>query len=585
MLTPVLFLFALTLNLLAESSFRQTLNDFRTDERYTHRFLDTQYSTSSLAQASAFYTDAASTLQQQKFKALDLQDRVDYLLLSNTIQSELRQIDEQRDLIERHAPFVGFFEASYQLQQVRRFGRVADGARSAESLAAIRTAAQDGRKAFDAFFEGAGNSSTNEAAGTNAVEAVEAVEESISKQEARYLALRLAHQVKHHTGQIKSWYQHYAENQPDFAWWVEAEWDATRKVLEEYEKHLRENKAGVKDPHDAPLLGRSMGAEALEARLREEMIPYTARELIAIAEREMAWCETEMQNVADALDEPDWTNALERVKDATMPPGQQAELVGQYVDEAIAFLKAGELLNVPPVCEAGLGIRMVGKDAQRTLPYALYGGQEVRVAYATRGMTHETMQMSMRGNNLHATRIVIAHEAIPGHHYQGYMASKHRAYRQRFSTPFFVEGWALYWEMRLWDLDYARDVKDRAGMLFWRSHRCARVILTLKYHLGDIEPDAMVDYLVGRIGHERNQATAEVRRYIAPHTGVLYQVSYMIGGLQLKALWRECVKDGRMSEADFHDAVAQQGSIPVALIRAVLLKEKLAEDFVSKWRF
>ncbi|MFT7489633.1 MAG: hypothetical protein ACI9OU_002037, partial [Candidatus Promineifilaceae bacterium] len=150
---------------------------------------------------------------------------------------------------------------------------------------------------------------------------------------------------------------------------------------------------------------------------------------------------------------------------------------------------------------------------------------------------------------------------------------------------FFVEGWALYWEMRLWDLDYARDVKDRAGMLFWRSHRCARVILTLKYHLGDIEPDAMVDYLVGRIGHERNQATAEVRRYIAPHTGVLYQVSYMIGGLQLKALWRECVKDGRMSEADFHDAVAQQGSIPVALIRAVLLKEKLAEDFVSKWRF
>ena len=192
--------------------------------------------------------------------------------------------------------------------------------------------------------------------------------------------------MKHHTGQIKSWYQHYAENQPDFAWWVEAEWDATRKVLEEYEKHLRENKAGVKDPHDAPLLGRSMGAEALEARLREEMIPYTARELIAIAEREMAWCETEMQNVADALDEPDWTNALERVKDATMPPGQQAELVGQYVDEAIAFLKAGELLNVPPVCEAGLGIRMVGKDAQRTLPYALYGGQEVRVAYATRGI-------------------------------------------------------------------------------------------------------------------------------------------------------------------------------------------------------
>ena len=36
-------------------------------------------------------------------------------------------------------------------------------------------------------------------------------------------------------------------------------------------------------------------------------------------------------------------------------------------------------------------------------------------------------------------------------------------------TPFYVEGWALYWEMRMWDMGFARNAHDRVGMLFWRA--------------------------------------------------------------------------------------------------------------------
>ncbi len=62
--------------------------------------------------------------------------------------------------------------------------------------------------------------------------------------------------------------------------------------------------------------------------------------------------------------------------------------------------------------------------------------------------------MSMRGNNRHFSRATVHHELIPGHHLQGYMNQRHRTYRGPFRTPFWGEGWALYWEMLLWDLDF-----------------------------------------------------------------------------------------------------------------------------------
>src|SRR6185436_1866406 len=109
--------------------------------------------------------------------------------------------------------------------------------------------------------------------------------------------------------------------------------------------------------------------------------------------------------------------------------------------------------------------------------------------------------MSMRQNNVHFSRNVTPHELIPGHHLQLFMADRNRPYRELFRTPFLVEGWALYWEMRFWDLGWPKSPEDRFGMLFWRMHRCARITVTTKFHLGEMTPQQMIDYLVDRVGH------------------------------------------------------------------------------------
>jgi uncharacterized protein (DUF885 family) len=179
----------------------------------------------------------------------------------------------------------------------------------------------------------------------------------------------------------------------------------------------------------------------------------------------------------------------------------------------------------------------------------------------------------------------VQHELIPGHHLQGFMMERCRPYRRLFDTPFWVEGWALHWEMRLWDLGFPQSPEDRIGMLFWRMHRCARILFSLRFHLEQMTPQECIELLVKHVGHERANATAEVRRSFNGSYPPLYQAAYLLGGLQFRALHRELVGTGRMTERAFHDAILQENTMPVELLRALLTGQPLSREFVPVWRF
>jgi uncharacterized protein (DUF885 family) len=98
-------------------------------------------------------------------------------------------------------------------------------------------------------------------------------------------------------------------------------------------------------------------------------------------------------------------------------------------------------------------------------------------------------------------------------------------------------------------------------------------------------PEECIDYLVTKVGHERDNATAEVRRSLNGSYPPLYQAAYMLGGLQLRALHRELTGSGKMTNRQFHDAVLRENSIPLEMIRASLLRQKLPRDYRPGWRF
>jgi uncharacterized protein (DUF885 family) len=137
----------------------------------------------------------------------------------------------------------------------------------------------------------------------------------------------------------------------------------------------------------------------------------------------------------------------------------------------------------------------------------------------------------------------------------------------------------------LWDQGFPRGPEDRIGMLFWRMHRAARIIFSLSFHLERMSPEQAVDFLVQRVGHERANAEAEVRRSFEGSYSPLYQVAYMIGGMQFRALRQELVDAGRSSARDYHDAVLRGGRMPVELVRARLTDQPLRRDHHAAWRF
>jgi len=122
-------------------------------------------------------------------------------------------------------------------------------------------------------------------------------------------------------------------------------------------------------------------------------------------------------------------------------------------------------------------------------------------------------------------------------------------------------------------------------MLFWRTHRAARIIFSLRFHLAEWTPQQCIDFLVDRVGHERANAEAEVRRSFNGSYPPLYQLAYMMGGLQFRALHGELVGSRRMTDRQFHDQVLTGGVMPVEIVRARLTLQRLPRDYTARWKF
>lgn len=372
---------------------------------------------------------------------------------------------------------------------------------------------------------------------------------------------------------------------PAYSWWATKPFESAKQALTKHRKWVREKVAGVSDGDDDRIVGIPIGEERLREALAHAWIAYSPEDLIRIGEQEMAWCDAEFAKAADEMGlEGDWRKALEQVKELHVAPGDQPKLIRELAWESVRFLEANALVTVPDLAKNGWRLEMMSPEAQRVNPYFL-GGENIIVSFPTDSMQHAEKLMSLRSNNIPFCRATVHHELIPGHHLQSYANNRWRTYRDSFRTPFWTEGWALYWEMLLWDLDFPQTVEDRVGMLFWRRHRAARIFFSLNYQTGRWTPEQCIDYLVERVGHEPSAAAAEVRRSIMGGYGPLYQAAYLLGGLQIRKLHEELVQSGIMTNLQFHDAILHENHLPIELLRYKLNGSQPTRDAQPQWQF
>ncbi len=531
------------------------LDRFDQDESALRRLHPISFAPASQARMEDFLSEWLGRLDGAEFERLDAGGRAEWALLRRLLQRRLDDIRIEREKLEDARPLLPGLEAALALIDERRERRRPAPRDSARILAELEKGIQELRGRL------------KDESGHPASRLRRA---SILWQDAR--------------GRLAEWHRHTSGYDPEFTWWTRKPWEDLDREAAALIGDLKRKAAPkeLADPEDA-IIGDPIGREALMRELNAEWIGASPEQLIEIGRREAAWCDRELINAAREMGfGDDWRAALERVKGLHEEPGDQPDRVVRLAEEAIAYLEQNDLLTIPPMAKEVWRMSMMSAERQKVSPFFL-GGEQIIVSFPTESMTHDEKLMSLRANNIHFSRATVHHELIPGHQMQAYTRPRWNRHRGPLGTPFWVEGWALYWEFLFYKRGFITAPEDRIGFLFWRKHRAARIIFSLSFHLGRMSPQECIEMLAEEVGHERSTAEGEVRRSLAGDYPPLYQAAYMLGAIQMWGLREELVDSGKMKEKDFHDAVLRGGSMPFAMIGALLKGEEIEKGGPELW--
>ncbi len=161
------------------------------------------------------------------------------------------------------------------------------------------------------------------------------------------------------------------------------------------------------------------------------------------------------------------------------------------------------------------------------------------------------------------------HEAIPGHHYQISLQQEDTTlpqFRRFLWYGAYGEGWALYSESLGKELGVFTNPYQYFGHLSDAMHRAIRLVVDVGLHTKGWTREQAIDYMLAHERISREEATAEIERYMAIPGQAL---SYKIGQLGIRAertKWEAALgKDFDL--ASFHDAVLKNGVVPLAVLQ------------------
>jgi uncharacterized protein (DUF885 family) len=176
------------------------------------------------------------------------------------------------------------------------------------------------------------------------------------------------------------------------------------------------------------------------------------------------------------------------------------------------------------------------------------------------------------------TETLFLHEAVPGHHMQLARAAEieglHPWRSQASFNIAYAEGWALYAESLGYDLGFYKDPYQRYGNLQARLFRAARLVVDTGIHAYHWPREKAINYMSHQGGVDQGFAESEVDRYFSTPAQAL---GYLLGYHKMRELRAraESALGARFNVKDFHAAVIDNGSMPLAVL------EKLVDEWIA----
>ena len=163
---------------------------------------------------------------------------------------------------------------------------------------------------------------------------------------------------------------------------------------------------------------------------------------------------------------------------------------------------------------------------------------------------------------------ITLHEGLPGHHFQTSLAQERSdlpSFRRFDFTNAYGEGWALYAESLGKELGVFDDAWSYYGHLNYAILRANRLVIDTGLHSLGWTVAQGVDWMMQHSSMTRDQATAEVERYVAYPGQAL---SYKLGELKIRELRTRAERQlgARFDLRAFHDQILSGGSMPLTIL-------------------
>jgi len=327
----------------------------------------------------------------------------------------------------------------------------------------------------------------------------------------------------------------------------------------------------------------AMGKAAYDQMLqREQLLPYTSRDIEGMARDELAhgwaeeaWLKSVAANRKVAFGPesgggmaPDGPALIDYYRDRI------ADLRKFVVDHDVVTLP--DWLGTIAVVETPKFLQPVSPGASMESPRLF--------SKSTNGYYFITPPESLKAaaerldmnEDFDRDRILqtAAHEAMPGHFLQLSIAHRHSDYIRKIQgSGVFAEGWAFYGEEMFVRLGlYGDDLDGRLDAARWERVRGARVIVDVKMASGEWTLAQAAKFFQEQAGFTKSASEAAVAGY-ALHPG--YVIAYTVGRLQLEELLAEY--QHRMGDKgtlrDFHDRLLSYGTTPFSVVGPELLAD------------
>jgi len=324
------------------------------------------------------------------------------------------------------------------------------------------------------------------------------------------------------------------------------------------------------------------GRELFEEILREDhMLDYTADELLALGWTLFDQTKAQMEELAKKIAPgKSAREIIEGAKNHHPKPGEVLAVYRREMERVRKFVQEKDIVTIPE--GETLKIEPTPPSMRPMIPYAAYmmpGPLEKKqqgiflVTPVDRFAPRKVKEEKLRGHNYAKIPVTALHEAYPGHHLQLVYANRHAKTLSRklgsALSSLFVEGWAFYCEELMEKLGYIDQPVQKLARLQDQLWRAARIILDVSLHTKGMTVEEGVNFLVEKVGLERTNALAEVRRYTMSPT---QPMSYLMGKLEiLKVIEAYKKRQPNASLREIHDAILSCGSLPPKLLRERLL--------------